>query len=481
MPLTGRQAALPMHRAPMRRAAPVTRGDLARRAAVGRYSSAQDSASLRILWMQMPSRCRRAGAQRLKIIQEQIIAAGGSIPFWKFMELALYAPGLGYYSAGATKFGDAGDFVTAPEISPLYRLRGRCADPGAATARARRAVRGDRRRQRRGCAETALAKLLANDALPARYAILEPSADLRERQRERLGTVCRHCCSSWSNGWTGRSRRRGTACCSPTVIDDCRRRASPFATKKSSEEHVALDGERPLPAQRPAGRSDAGRRRTPCGAAVAGTLRRGYRSELLAQLPYWLQAVVGGGMGDGAMLFVDYGYARASTTSRNAATAPAARVPPAPPGIGRVRRSGAAGHHRIGRFHRAGGRPAPARANFTGYCSQASFLLGNRAENLERGRIAGEGRRRAAITCASKPLLTPAQRDGRTLPGDGLPARGGIRRPFGRRPEPSPNERRTASRRALAQPFRRLLWSGLWMLAVAVVVVACWCHCVRFA
>ena len=48
------------------------------------------------------------------------IAAGGSLPFWKFMELALYAPGLGYYSAGAIKFGRGGDFVTAPELSPLF-------------------------------------------------------------------------------------------------------------------------------------------------------------------------------------------------------------------------------------------------------------------------------------------------------------------------------------------------------------------------
>ena len=55
-----------------------------------------------------------------EIIKSGITAGGGAIPFWKFMELALYAPGLGYYSAGATKFGDAGDFVTAPEISPLF-------------------------------------------------------------------------------------------------------------------------------------------------------------------------------------------------------------------------------------------------------------------------------------------------------------------------------------------------------------------------
>ena len=55
-----------------------------------------------------------------EVIQEQIIAAGGSVPFWKFMELALYAPDLGYYSGGAAKLGKDGDFTTAPEISPLF-------------------------------------------------------------------------------------------------------------------------------------------------------------------------------------------------------------------------------------------------------------------------------------------------------------------------------------------------------------------------
>src|SRR5690606_2065345 len=54
------------------------------------------------------------------LIREQIAAAGGAIPFSRFMELALYAPGLGYYSAGATKFGRAGDFVTAPELGSLF-------------------------------------------------------------------------------------------------------------------------------------------------------------------------------------------------------------------------------------------------------------------------------------------------------------------------------------------------------------------------
>ena len=47
-------------------------------------------------------------------LRAEIAASGGAIPFSRFMELCLYAPGLGYYSAGSTKFGAAGDFVTAP-------------------------------------------------------------------------------------------------------------------------------------------------------------------------------------------------------------------------------------------------------------------------------------------------------------------------------------------------------------------------------
>ena len=53
-------------------------------------------------------------------IRAEIAAAGGWIPFARYMDLALYAPGLGYYAAGAAKFGEAGDFVTAPEMSPLF-------------------------------------------------------------------------------------------------------------------------------------------------------------------------------------------------------------------------------------------------------------------------------------------------------------------------------------------------------------------------
>src|SRR5512137_1179235 len=56
-------------------------------------------------------------AERLR---EAILAAGGWIGFARFMEVALYEPGLGYYSAGSRKFGPAGDFITAPEVAPVF-------------------------------------------------------------------------------------------------------------------------------------------------------------------------------------------------------------------------------------------------------------------------------------------------------------------------------------------------------------------------
>lgn len=63
----------------------------------------------------------QAHSQRLQQhVASEIVATGGWMPFSRFMELVLYAPGLGYYAAGARKFGVAGDFVTAPEMTGLF-------------------------------------------------------------------------------------------------------------------------------------------------------------------------------------------------------------------------------------------------------------------------------------------------------------------------------------------------------------------------
>jgi SAM-dependent MidA family methyltransferase len=121
------------------------------------------------------------------LIGEELRAAGGWLPFERFMELALYAPGLGYYSAGSTKIGPGGDFVTAPEVSDLF---GRCL--ARQCAEILRATGGDILELGAGTgslAATLLTELAAQGALPERYAILEVSADLAARQRARLAQL----------------------------------------------------------------------------------------------------------------------------------------------------------------------------------------------------------------------------------------------------------------------------------------------------
>src|SRR5580700_11662869 len=63
---------------------------------------------------------RQHGEQLLALLRSELRAAGGWLSFERFMDLALYAPGLGYYSGGAEKLGAGGDFTTAPEVSRLF-------------------------------------------------------------------------------------------------------------------------------------------------------------------------------------------------------------------------------------------------------------------------------------------------------------------------------------------------------------------------
>ena len=117
-------------------------------------------------------------------IRAEIAAAGDWISFARYMELALYAPGLGYYAAGAAKLGPAGDFVTAPELTPLF---------GRTLARTAAAVLeqsgGDILELGAGSGRLArdlLGELLRLERPPGRYFILEVSPDLRARQQATL-------------------------------------------------------------------------------------------------------------------------------------------------------------------------------------------------------------------------------------------------------------------------------------------------------
>lgn len=124
-------------------------------------------------------------ARLTALIRAELARGGGRIPFARFMELALYAPGLGYYSAGSVKLGAAGDFVTAPEISPLFAFC--CARQCQPVLQA--ITRGEILEFGAGSGALAadlLRELEALDALPHRYRIAEVSADLRARQQALL-------------------------------------------------------------------------------------------------------------------------------------------------------------------------------------------------------------------------------------------------------------------------------------------------------
>ena len=120
----------------------------------------------------------------LMLIKQEIIAQSGWISFARYMELALYAPQLGYYTGGATKLGHAGDFTTAPEISALF---------GATLARFAAQVlpQCDNQIMEFGAGTGKLAfdlltELHREQCPPQRYYIVELSGELRRRQEDLL-------------------------------------------------------------------------------------------------------------------------------------------------------------------------------------------------------------------------------------------------------------------------------------------------------
>lgn len=313
---------------------------------------------------------------RLRALIEAEIGAAGSIPFSRFMELCLYAPGLGYYSAGARKFGPGGDFVTAPELGPLF-----AACTADALAPVLRAIGPDARLLEVGggsgaFADVALRRLLAIDALPSRYCILEPSADLRERQRARLQErlnpllfeLVEWLDRPFDDDWNG-------VLFANEVLDALPTPRFVIREGEVFEEHVVVADGRFARTDRPADALLAAAVRH-AERTLDAPLPDGYRSELLPQLPYWVQAVAGG-LREGALLFVDYGHPRREYYAPQ-------------------RRDGT-----LRAFHRhhvsddvlalPGLQDLTASVDFTalaeagtgagfdlaGYCTQASFLIGN--------------------------------------------------------------------------------------------------------
>jgi SAM-dependent MidA family methyltransferase len=239
-------------------------------------------------------------------IRTAIAAAGGWIDFAQYMEMALYEPGLGYYSAGAHKLGEGGDFVTAPEVAPVFSrcLAAQCADVLGGMGG------GDVLELGAGSgvmAAAMLAEFESLGALPARYRILDVSADLRERQRATLATAVPRLLDRVE--WLDRLPEglRGVIVANE-VLDALPVERFVWRGGEARALGVAVAANRFEWAEAPVGpvlRTEVGCIREYCG----GSLPDGYASEVNTGLESWLAAIAGA-IERGVILFVDYGLPR---------------------------------------------------------------------------------------------------------------------------------------------------------------------------
>ncbi len=246
-------------------------------------------------------------AALLQRITQRIAAAGGFIDFATFMQLALYAPGLGYYSAGSAKIGAAGDFTTAPEVSSLFArcVARQCAQilrdiPGGGILELGAGTGS--------MAATILEELALLQVLPAHYDILEVSADLAQRQRQHLSLLPEALRSRvrWLQQLPGAVQGVIVA---NEVLDalPCRRFVAGAAMIE--ELGVATAAGALGWARRPADAALSAAVRE-LGAALGEPLADGYTSELCLLADPWI-ASLAAVLERGVMLLFDYGLPRA--------------------------------------------------------------------------------------------------------------------------------------------------------------------------
>jgi SAM-dependent MidA family methyltransferase len=342
---------------------------------------------------------------------------GGVIGFDAWMRLALYAPGLGYYSAGATKLGGGGDFVTAPEISSLFSrcLARQCADVLRVTG-------GDVLELGAGSGRMAadiLTELAVLECLPDRYFILEVSADLAERQRARLGQLPRELSSrvQWLDRWPERVMR-GVVLANE-VLDAMPVERFVLRGRPDGIDVRALGVG--LTAAGSAGPAFEWRETSPTAEllhavadiveALPAPLPEGYVSEVCLAFQPWM-ASLAAQLEEGVALLIDYGLPRAHLYHPDRAD----------------------GTLRCHFRHRAHGDPfvnvglqdITAWVDFTrvaeaadsaglevlGFASQAAFLIGAGMESLlsTEMQIAGEdARARAALAGEARRLMLPGE------------------------------------------------------------------------
>jgi len=252
----------------------------------------------------IPDQASQQHSDRVRDFICQEIRANGPISFYDYMRFALYAPGLGYYSAGAHKLGKGGDFVTAPELSPLFSwcLARQCAEvmqqleqPAILELGAGSGV----------MALEILRELKRLEMLPQKYFILEVSADLAERQKKLFEQAAPEFLAivQWLDALPDEPIKG--VILANEVVD-----AMPvhrFKIENGVKEFfVALEEERFIwQVSEPSS--------TELSEAIQSlelALPNGYCSEVNLQLGAWLKALAQC-LTQGVMLFIDYGYTQA--------------------------------------------------------------------------------------------------------------------------------------------------------------------------
>ena len=263
-----------------------------------------------------PEELKHLSMELAKRIRDEIEKAG-PVPFSRYMEMALYEPGLGYYSAGLRKFGEGGDFVTAPQLGNVFA---RCVakqieQVGAELGHYEIIEAG----AGSGILAADLLMALQDECPPQRYRILERSAHLRQVQKE---TLEKHV-PEWMDrlSWLDEPPQKDWqgVFLANEVLDAL------------TVERFCIESDGPRLMQVAWGDDGFEWVKTACPEKIEELIANalstldyypatGYCSEINTSLPAWLQAVTAS-LQNGLALFIDYGYTRRDTTSRNATTA----------------------------------------------------------------------------------------------------------------------------------------------------------------
>ncbi len=330
----------------------------------------------------------RASRRLLERIGAELAAHGNWLSFARYMELALHAPGLGYYAGGAAKLGPGGDFVTAPELSPLFaralarQIRGLLA-PGEAVLEF-------------GAGSGALAAALLGE-LDAPYRILETSPELLGRQRERLGGA-----AQWLERVPGRFRGVMLA---NEVVDAMPVHAVAWTREGVRERGVCANEDTLAWSERAAeGPVLEAARAIEIELPPSGR----YESELGLAARAWTQ-LLGTRLERGALLVIDYGFPRREFFHPQRSMGTLAchyrhRVHGDPfhlPGLQDI-----TAHVDFSALARAG---AAAGLEVLGYASQAQFLVNCGITELLGASDAADARAYAPQAAAVHKLLSPAE------------------------------------------------------------------------